>query len=113
MTETLPYASPTTPSLIRPRVGQIAAAIAISCALLVVIVSFHARYQLESYVSLGRGCGTPRLMLQDQLYFFPPLLCTIPFGALIAAQKAQFAIALCRGSLLAAVGGWIVCAFVG
>ena len=52
-------------------------------------------------------------MLQDQLYFFPPILCTIPLGALIAAQKAQFAIALCRGSLVAAVAGWAVCAFAG
>ena len=113
MAETIAYASPTTPTLVRPVVGRIAAAVAIVSAGFIVGVALYTRLWLESYAPIVRGCGTPRLMMQDQLYFLTPALCVVPIGAWSAAHKAQFGLPLCRGSVILALAGWAVCALLG
>jgi hypothetical protein len=111
MATVLSYAPPERWPMWRSWLGVVVAVVGVCSAGLIAGGTLYTRYLLASYVQVG-WCGTPRATLRADLHTMPVFF-VIPLAALAGAERLGRHVAVCRVSMMVAIFGWAVCAFVG
>src|SRR5258708_1890431 len=96
------------PHVARPRIvppGVLPALISVLSAISIVYLAHAERMSMVTW--RGEWCGTGPAMSEQNLYLVG-LLLIVPACSMWVARRVRLALAVCRGSLLVSVCGWLV-----